>query len=172
MVTPLTAPPTLAQPDSDGLSWYTVPDAVKQLLIQASALWDQPQLADGYMQQALTLAGDHPDVLVSAYRYFFYTHNNPLALQVANRVLTLVRQTEALPEDWTRLKPILSDRRDDPEIRLYINAYAASGLIQARLGEVETAKEIASRVSELERRNEFGGNVVRDILDHPDDEDE
>lgn len=172
MVTPLSEPQTPPQPTPDGLSWYKVPDTVKQLLVQASTHWDQPELANQYMHQALELAGDHPDVLVSAYRYYFYTQNNTSALEVANRVLETVRHTEILPTDWTQLKPVLSDRRDDPKIRLYINAYAASGLIQARLGAVETAKVIATHVSELEHRNEFGGNVVRDILEHPDDEDE
>ncbi|WP_179228565.1 hypothetical protein [Leptolyngbya ohadii] len=154
------------------LSWYDVPETVKQQLMLVSAHWDQPELANGYMAQALALADDHPDVLVSAYRYFFYTHNNDLALQVTTRVLDKVRQTELLPEDWTVLKPILLDRLEDPQIRLYINAYAASGLILARLGETELARRIAVRVSEIETRNEFGGNVVRDILDHPDDDEE
>lgn len=170
MVTPLSQPPTPPQPVGDGLSWYTVPDTVKELLIQVSAHWNQPELADTYMHQALAIAGDHPDVLVSAYRYFFYSHNNHLALQVANQVLDMVRKTESLPDEWPKLKPILSDRRDDPTIRLFINAYAASGLVRARLGELDLAKQIASQVSELEHRNEFGGNVVRDILEHPDDE--
>ena len=176
IVMPLSKPPNLPQtqpsPNAEKLSWYAVPETVKQLLVMASNHWDNPELADGYMNQALTLADQHPDVLVSAYRYFFYTHNNALALQVAVKVLEMVKQQESLPEAWDHLKPILSDRRDDPNIRLYINAYAASGLIRARLGEIEAAKHIAAQVSELEKRNEFGGNVVRHILDHPDGDDE
>ncbi|MDX2232756.1 MAG: hypothetical protein NW220_24205 [Leptolyngbyaceae cyanobacterium bins.349] len=172
MVTPLSEPQPQTSSERQELSWYTVPETVKQLLVLAAAHWDNPDLADGYMHQAIAIAEDHPDVLVSAYRYFFYTHNNALALQVALQVLALVRRLEALPEAWTHLKPILCDRRDDDNIRLYINAYAASGLIWARLGEIETAKQISAQVSEIENRNEFGGNVVRDILEHPDDDDE
>lgn len=162
--------PTSSQQPSnpDSLSWYAVPEPLKQLLMLASTHWEYPELADDYINQALTLADDHPDVLVSAYRHFFYTHNYPLALQVATKVLEIVKCRESLPEKWVELKPILSDRRDDPQIRLYINAYAASGLIRARLGELETAKQIATQVSEIEHRNEFGGNVVRNILEHPD----
>ena len=176
MVIPLAKPqnPPPAQPslNADGLSWYAAPETVKQLLVMASTHWDQPELADDYINQALTLANEDPDVLVSAYRYFFYTHNHALALKVALKVLEMVKRKESLPEAWSQLKPILRDRREDPDIRLYINAYAASGLIRARLGEIETAKQIAAQVSELEKRNEFGGKVVRDVLDHPDDDDE
>lgn len=158
--------------NTDGLSWYAVPEPVKGLLAQVTAHWHTPQVADGYLHQALELAGDHPDVLVSAYRYFFYTQNYPQALQMATRAMDWVRRTESLPLDWPTLKPVLSCRRDDPKIRLYINSYAASGLVQARLGELETAHQIASQVSEIEARNEFGGQVVCHILEHPPDEDE
>lgn len=178
MVTPRSVPkpspptPSAAQsPTTDGLSWYVVPPSVKQLLVQATTHWDDPTVANNCIHQALDLAPNHPDVLVSAYRYFFYTHNDPLALQVATRVLDGVRQREQLPDRWDDLKPVLRDRADDPAIRLYINAYAASGLIRARLGEVELAKQIATQVSEIEFQNEFGGNVVRQILEHPDDDD-
>jgi len=163
-------PQSPSQPD--GLSWYAVPDAVKQWLKLAAAHWQQPEVADGYINQALVLADGHPDVLVSAYRYFFYTHNYPLALHVATRVMEQVQQQEALPADWQALKGVLGDRHDDPTIRLYINAYAASSLIRARLGEIETAKEMAARISELEHRNEFGGKVVQEILERCDRDDE
>ncbi len=124
------------------------------------------------MQQAINLAGDHPDVLVSAYRYFFYTHNNQLTLQVATKVLAMVQNSEDLPTEWGQLKPMLSDRSDDPNIRLYINAYAASGLIHDQLGELEAAQHIAAWVNEIESRNEFGGKVVQSILAHTDEDDE
>ena len=163
---------TQQPPNADRSSPDTIPETVKQLLALASANWDNPDIADGHMNQALAIADEHPDVLVSAYRYFFYTHNNPLALKVATKVLEMVKRIESLPEDWSQLKWILSDRRDDPNIRLYINAYAASGLIRAKLGEIKTAKQIATQVSEIEQRNEFGGNVLREILDYSDDDDE
>lgn len=160
---PLQSPLPVTSP-----SWYGVPDQAQPWLALASAHWDQPHQADGYMNQALALAADHPDVLVSAYRYFFYTHNYPRALQVATTVLDLVRRTEALPQDWPQLAPILTARRDHPLIRLYINAYAASGLILARQGDADAARTIATQVSTLEHRNEFGGRLVRQILDQPD----
>jgi hypothetical protein len=167
MVAPLSPP----QQSDAQLSWYPVSEDIKRLLLSVSEHWHTPEIADQYMQQAIALAGDRPDVLVSAYRYFFYTHNNQLALQVAQKVLALVQKSENLPTEWVQLKPILSERLDEPNIRLYINAYAASGLIHARLGELEVAQQIATRVSEIESRNEFGGKVVQNILEHCDDDD-
>jgi hypothetical protein len=167
----MVAPLSPHQQSDAQLSWYPVSEDIKRLLLSVSEHWLTPEIADQYMQQAIALAGDHPDVLVSAYRYFFYTHNNQLALQVATKVLAMVQKSEDLPTEWVQLKPILSDRLDEPNIRLYINAYAASGLIHARLGELEASQQIAARVSEIESRNEFGGKVVQNILEHCDDDD-
>ena len=118
MTVPLPPPPNKTPiqqfPDTDELSWYVAPETVKQLLALVSAHWENPALADSYMNQALAIAGEDLDVLVSA----------------------------------------------------------ASGLLRARLGEIEAAKEIAVQVGEIESRNEFGGNVVRDILAYPNGDDE
>ncbi|NJK99469.1 MAG: hypothetical protein HC838_07825 [Spirulinaceae cyanobacterium RM2_2_10] len=157
-------------PSTAGLSWYAVPEAVKQWLAIASEHWDEPEVGDRYMDRALEQASDCPDVLVSAYRYFFYTHNYPRALQITDTVLATVSASHAMPAVWSERKLFLSQHREEPAIRLYINAYAASGLIRARLGEVDRAKQIAAQVSELENQNEFGGKVIHDILNASDEE--
>ncbi|MDX2098868.1 MAG: hypothetical protein SFW36_13920 [Leptolyngbyaceae cyanobacterium bins.59] len=153
------------------LSWYNVSAEVKSLLQLAAAHWEDTQTSADYINQALEKAGDNPDVLVSAYRYFFYKRNDPLALQVAQKVLHLVRTSEQLPEAWEQLYPILTSRREESTIRLYLSAYSASGLILARLGAVAQAREIANQVSAIDGK-EFGGDVILNILNAPPDEDE
>ncbi|OLP16687.1 hypothetical protein BST81_19815 [Leptolyngbya sp. 'hensonii'] len=153
-------------------SWYLVPDDVKRLLTLAAEQWEDTAASEAYVNQALAIAGDNPDVLISAYRYFFYKRQDRSALQVALKVIEQVRAVEHLPDLWENLKPILLQRKEDPQIRLYLNAYAASGLILARLGEVEKAKEIATQVNEIDDRKEFGAAVVLNILTPSLDEDE
>lgn len=153
------------------LSWYNVPEAVKRLLVQAAEQWEDTATSEQLINQAIALAGNHPDVLISAYRYFFYKNNQSLALQVANRVLTQVREAEQLPEDWETLQGILRERKDESNIRLFLNAYAASGFVLARMGEYEMAKEITRRVSEIDTKQFGGAAVVLDVLEHPEEED-
>lgn len=160
------------QPTEPTLSWYDLPAEVKQLLIAAANTWEDTAQSQAYIQQAVAIAGNSLDVLVAAYRYFFYKHNDAAALQTATQVIEQIKQLEGLPEDWDLLAPILSQRKEDPNIRLYLNAYAASGLVLARMGEIEQAKLITARVSELDDRREFGAATVFHILTHPDDEEE
>ncbi|HEY9623709.1 MAG TPA: hypothetical protein V6C78_25350 [Crinalium sp.] len=158
--------------DTPLLSWYPVPDDVKQLLKLASDHWADTATADRYMHEALAIASDNPDVLVAAYRYFFYKNNNAEALQIANRVVDQIRASEQLPEQWAQIKPILIERKQEPTIRLFLNAYAASGLVLARLGELEKATEITAQVSEIDDRREFGASTIFDVLTRPQDDDD
>src|SRR5579883_2240388 len=154
------------------LSWYELPAEVKQLLIAAANTWEDTAQSQGYIQQALTIAHQSLDVLVAAYRYFFYKHNDAAALQIANHVIEQIQRLEGLPEEWEALAPVLSGRKDEPHIRLYLNAYAASGMILARMGAIEEAKVITMRVNELDDKREFGAATVLQILTQPDDEED
>ncbi|MCS6813254.1 MAG: hypothetical protein NZ772_06745 [Cyanobacteria bacterium] len=154
------------------LSWYDLPAEVKQLLIAAATTWEDTAQSQAYIQKALTIAHQSLDVLVAAYRYFFYKHNNSAALTMATQVIERIKQLEQLPESWELLAPILRERQEDITIRLYLNAYAASGLILARMGAIAEAVEITSRVSELDTKGEFGAATVLQILTHSDDEED
>lgn len=158
--------------NEDKLSWYDVPQDVKSLLILAAQNWENTSESEQFINQALAKTGEHTDVLVSAYRYFFYKNNCSLALKIALKVVDKIKETEKLPDDWQQLKPILGSRKDDPPIRLYLKAYAASGMVMAKLGEIEKAKEVSSRVKEIDDKNEFGASIIIDILTRPPEEDD
>lgn len=150
--------------DAESFSWFQVPEDIKNLLILAAANWENTSESENYINQALAKTEDEPDVLVAAYRYFYYKNNYLMALQIAVRVIKKIKQTERLPDDWAQLKPILVNRKEEPKIRLYLNAYAASGLVLAKLGEIEQAKEISIQVKEIDEKNDFGATIILDIL--------
>jgi tetratricopeptide (TPR) repeat protein len=148
-------------------SWFDVSGDTKKLLIMAAQTWENTSISERYMNQALAKTGDNLDVLVAAYRYFYYKNNYLMALRAALKVRDRVKVLEQLPDDWAQLKPILSSRKDERNIRLFLNAYTASGLVLAKLGEIEQAKEISHQVKEVDHHNEFGAALLLDILTRP-----
>ncbi|MFB2917205.1 MULTISPECIES: tetratricopeptide repeat protein [Aerosakkonema] len=159
------------QATEEKVSWYDVPADIKQLLVLAAENWENSAESEEYMNQALAKTGNNTDVLVAAYRYFFYKNNQPMALVMATKVVENVKESEKLPNDWSELKPILETRKNEPEIRLYLNAYAASGFVLAKLGKIEKALEVMSRIKEIDDRNEFGAKTIFEILTRPPEED-
>jgi len=152
-------------------SWFDVSDDVKELLILAAQTWENTTESEKYMQQALAKTGNNTDVLVAAYRYFYYKNNYPLALTTAEQLIAKIKEAENLSDNWEEVKPILFSRMEEPKIRLYLNAYAASGLVLAKLGNLEQAKEISSRIKAIDQNNNFGAGVLLDILTRPPEED-
>ncbi|MBD2459906.1 hypothetical protein H6G89_02505 [Oscillatoria sp. FACHB-1407] len=151
------------------VSWLSVSENIQHLLEQAVSQWEttspsQPLIEQAFIEQALIESEHDLEVLVAAYRYYFYRNNNPMALVVASKTVELIQTQECLPQDWMQLKPILLDRIEDPVIRLYLNAYSASGLLLAKLGEIERAKAIATQIQAIDLRNEFGATLILDIL--------
>jgi hypothetical protein len=69
-----------------------------------------------------------------------------------------------LPDDWQELGLILVQRQEEPQIRLFLNAYAASGLVLAKLGEIERAKEISTKVKDINTKDKFGADILLNIL--------
>lgn len=158
------------QVDAERFSWFQVPEDIKYLLILAAANWDNTSESENYINQALAKTEDSIDVLVAAYRYFFYKNNYLMALQTAVKVIDRIKLSEQLPNSWEQLKPILMTRKDEPKIRLYLNAYAASGLVLAKLGEIDKAKKISTQVKEIDDKNQFGAAILYDILTLPSEE--
>jgi tetratricopeptide (TPR) repeat protein len=158
--------------DTNKFSWFQVSEDVKKLLILAAQHWENTSESEKYIQQALAITGENTDVLVAAYRFFFYKNNYSLALRTTNQLLDKIKESEKFPDEWEQLKQILANRKEEPPIRLYLNAYAATGLVLAKLGEIERAKEISMRVKEIDSKQDFGAGILLDVLTRPAEEDD
>ena len=161
-----TSPATLNPP-----SWYRVPSEIETLLSAAVVSWEDTARSEQLMLQAI----NHPDttleVLVSAYRYFFYKSNDGMVRYLAMQVMERIKQAESLPDEWHALKAILQDRLSDPAIRLYLSAYTALGIMLARWGALQSALEISTRIQSIDLKNEFGAEFIQAVL-NDEDEDE
>ncbi|MEB3213848.1 MAG: hypothetical protein VKL39_21045 [Leptolyngbyaceae bacterium] len=157
---------------SSTLSWFDASADIKALLIQAADCWHDTALSKHYIEQAIALGNDNPNVMIAAYRYFFYKNDGEMALWVAQVVMGQVRQAEHLPQSWEELGSILSVRKEEPMIRLYLYAYAASGLLLAKLGDLDGALAIATHIRAIDDQREFSGDLLYSILTTPLDEDD
>ena len=153
-------------------SWFEVPEDVKQLLVLAADSWENTSESEKYINQALVKSDNNIDVLISAYRYFYYKQKYKMALETAEKVKNKVKETEKLPDNWEQLKLVLIKRKEEQNIRLYLNSYAATGLILAILGKEEEAKEICNKVKDIDEKNDFGAGILFDVLTRPPEEDE
>lgn len=159
----------------DQFSWFDASTEVKELLVLATKTWENPEESLKYMEQALAQneKDTNLDILVAAYRYFYYQNNYDLALKMANKIIAIIKQSEQLPDDWKSMKPTLVSRQEESQIRLLLNTYAAMGMILAKLGDLEQSKRIIKNIQSMnEKYNEynkydFGASILWKILNPP-----
>lgn len=151
--------------------WFSAAASARTFLVAAAQTWEDTQASEQYIQQALAQPDIDLDVLVSAYRYYFYKNNNVMALEMATTVCDRIQTAEQWPVAWDDLKPILLARLEDEIARLYLSAYAASGLLLARLGDVDAAQAIADQIQQIEAK-EFGAELLFNILNSPPEEED
>lgn len=144
-------------------SWYDVPDDIKELLILAADNSENTSECEKYISQALAKTDKELDVLIAAYRYFYYKQKYQMALEAAQKVQEKAKQIAKLPDDWEEQKPILIRREEEQIIQTYVNAYSATGIIFAALGKAEKAQEISDLVKDIDRENVFTAGVLADI---------
>jgi len=87
-------------PTHDYASWSQLPAAAKQLLLLAAEHWDENALSESYIEQALEEYDGELEVLVSAFRYYFYRSRSERALTLADQVLERLQQDASLPRAW------------------------------------------------------------------------
>ena len=163
---------TSATVSTSTVSWFNASADIQSLLMAAADCWQDTAKSQQYMEQAIAQAIDNPDVLIAAYRYFFYKSNSEMALWAAQKTMDYIRQTEALPEDWDELQSTLIARKAETMVRIYLHAYAASGLLLAKLGDVDGALAIATRIKAIDDQREFSGDLLHQILTTPLDDDD
>ncbi|NEP44614.1 MAG: hypothetical protein F6K25_19520 [Okeania sp. SIO2G4] len=159
------------QVQENKFSWYDVPEDVKSLLMLAVENWEDTETSENYINQALAKTEGNLDILIGAYRYFFYKNNMKMSLELADMVINEVKKRENLPDDWQEVKTILASRKNEQQINLLITAYAASGLIIAKMGDLAKAKAISEEVQEIDDKNDLA-KILFDVITRPPDEDE
>lgn len=152
-------------------SWFSASSSIQDLFAAAAQSWNDAAVSEQYIEQALAQADVGFDVLIGAYRYYFYRNQLSQALQVATTVCDRICSTEQWPTEWPKLQPLLMAHLDVPAVRLYLSAYVASGLVLARLGRVEEAQRVANQVQQLGAK-EFGAELLLNILSSAADEEE
>ena len=144
-------------------TWYDVPEDIKQLLVLAADNSENASECEKYISQALAKTDNELDVLIAAYRYFYYKQKYQMALETADKVQEKAKQIAKLPDDWEEQKPILIRREEEQIIQIYVNAYSATGIIFAAQGKAEKAQEISDRVKDIDRENVFTAGILADI---------
>ena len=126
----------------DAVLGLALPAAVEAALLEAGAHRAEPVRAMAALMRAVTLAPDHPAVLIALYRHHFYGHRLRASRDVARRALTVGAAALGLPTVWREVpKQALAGARDDPRTRFYLFLLKGYAYLSLRLDDPIEARD-------------------------------
>lgn len=137
-------------------------EEVVRLLHQAAEDYSDGK-AEAALHLAYQLAPEHLMVLVSLFRYYFYQHRFPEALDISQKAREVVRQKLGLPQDWSTLSEAqLSEghEHDMVLVRFYLLCLKGEAYLYARQGEPEKGIPLLEKVAAMDSKDHLGTTAL------------
>lgn len=144
-----------------------VPEQAEAHLRLAGLAYQQDEVAEGHLHQALEIAPDHAAVLIGLYRFYFYKGRLNDALGVAERCIVKAAADNGLTPDWRKVEPGAADFGNYASIlpRFYLFTLKAYGYLLMRLGRLDEGRAAINKLLELDANDKVGGKVLLQVLD-------
>ncbi|MHB9119142.1 MAG: tetratricopeptide repeat protein [Burkholderiales bacterium] len=144
-----------------------VPEQAEIHLRLAGLAYQQDEVAESHLRQALEIAPDHAAVLIGLYRFYFYKGRLSDALAVAERCVVKAAADNGLAPDWRLVEHGDADFGSYAAIlpRFYLFTLKAYGYLLMRLGRLEEGRAAILKLLELDTSDKVGGKVLLQVLD-------
>lgn len=154
--------------DFEGQDMYfnsALPQKVAELIEQAAELYGDGD-AEQPLLRAFFLAPENLMVHVALYRFYYYQHRYQDALFIAGKAMATTGKELNLPEDWRELEKAhlgVAAMQSMGMLRFYLLALKGAGYLNLRLGNINAAIDILSKLVALDEKNRLGVSMLLDI---------
>ncbi|MFK4754584.1 MULTISPECIES: hypothetical protein [Oceanospirillaceae] len=135
---------------------------VEELMNRAAQAYGDGD-AEEYLQQAYALAPGHMTVLVGLYRFYYYQHRLPEAIEVAYKVMAGIAPGIGFPDHWEKLtfthlaNGVLESFT---RVRFYLLALKGAAYLTLRLGDMAEGVRMLNKVVEFDTSDRLGARSL------------
>ncbi len=122
--------------------------------------------AEKPLLRAFFLEPEHHIVHVALYRFYYYQHRYKDALFIADKAMSVAGKELNLPEDWHELERGhlgVASMQSMGLLRFYLLALKGAGYLNLRLGNIDEAIRIFSKLVMLDEKNRLGCDMLLEI---------
>ncbi len=151
--------------DFEGQSLYfdkPMSAEVEQLIQRASEAYAEGR-AEPLLLKAFALSPENLTVLVALYRFYYYQHRYPEAIDIADHVMLVVAPGITFPDHWEDISSAnLANglMRSFTQVRFYLLALKGAAYLYLRSGQVEKGVRMLNKVIELDSRDRLGAGAL------------
>ncbi len=156
--------------DFEGEQLYfeeSLPPEVETLLQQAGELYGDGE-AEPLLVEALRLAPESLNVLVAAYRFYYYQHRLHDALNIAGLALAVTSRRLDIPADWNVLTSAHISQAGPAAmalVRFHLLSLKAEAYLLLRLGRTMEGRAILLKLLELDSHNRLGAKQLLEVAE-------
>ncbi len=148
------------------------PDAERHMRVAALA-WDRKDEAEAHLDAARALAPNHLQVHVSRYKFFFYSHQYPKAIDAVQTCLGLAGADLGLSGTPEAHTPADADFTAlVPQIRFYLSATLALAWCLMRHGRQDEGRALMEHLATLDTAGQTAVHPLLTAMDAADPLDE
>ncbi|ACB94252.1 hypothetical protein [Beijerinckia indica] len=150
-----------------------LPAAAERALHAVGLNWENEEVSEAYIQEALALAPNHLAVHFGAYKFYYYRRRLKEALPHVEAWVVDALRRNAFPEDWRQVTGAHADFNNfDGEPRVFLFSLRAYGWLLARLRRIAEGREALLKVAELDLKDRMGALRLLAIIDQGNREEE
>lgn len=152
--------------DVDDLYFENAPSEEVSGLLQRAAGAYASGRAEPFLKAAHTLAPDNLMVLVAEYRFYYYQHRYPEAIEIAEQAIFQSGKLFGFRGHWRQMTlDTLSYgmMQSFGMVRFYLLALKGAGYLHLRLNKVDEGIEMLEKVKELDSADRLGAQYLLDI---------
>ena len=144
--------------DFDGENLYfeeSLPPGVEALLQEAGGLYGEGR-AEPPLLEALARAPESLNVLVAAYRFYYYQHRLEEALKIAGQALAITARRLDIPLDWKLLAEEHVGKVGSAAmalLRFHLLSLKAEAYLLLRLGRRDESQAILTKLVALDEKD-------------------
>ena len=140
---------------------------VETLLQQAGELYGDGE-AEPLLVEALRLAPESLNVLVAAYRFYYYQHRLQDALNIAGLALAVTSRRLDIPADWNGLTSAHISQAGPAAmalVRFHLLSLKAEAYLVLRLGRSAEGRAMLEKLLELDSHNRLGAKQLLEVAE-------
>ena len=145
----------------------SLPPDVETLLQQAGELYGDGE-AEPLLVEALRLAPESLNVLVAAYRFYYYQHRLNDALNIAGLALAVTSRRLEIPADWNVLTSAHVSQAGPAAmalVRFHLLSLKAEAYLLLRLGRTMEGRAMLLKLLELDSHNRLGAKQLLEVAE-------
>jgi len=155
--------------DFEGENLYfeeSLPAEVEDLIQTAGGLYGEGG-AEQPLLEALRQAPESLNVLVAAYRFYYYQHRLEDALRIAGQALAVTARRLDIPLAWALLSEAHLSQGGPAAmalLRFHLLSLKAEAYLLLRLGRQEEGKAILEKLVALDSNNRLGAQQLLEVV--------